>query len=100
MATILIGANGQLSREILQVFCDRDLVPLAHADLELTDPGRVREWWGWGSHTLAVSAFCRSSTVKTPFSVPGVMRVEVPAGCVTLPPIDGGRTLSRHRAQR
>ncbi|GEM_PF-4615011 len=50
MATILIGANGQLSREILQVFCDRDLVPLARADLELTDPGRVREWWGWEPH--------------------------------------------------
>ena len=43
MTTVLIGANGQLGRELQQVFCDRDLVPLTHADLELTDRAQVRE---------------------------------------------------------
>jgi dTDP-4-dehydrorhamnose reductase len=39
----LIGANGQLGSELRQVFCDRDLVPLTHANLELTDQGHVWE---------------------------------------------------------
>ena len=43
MTTVLIGANGKLGRELQQVFCDRDLVPLTHADLELTDRAQVTE---------------------------------------------------------
>jgi dTDP-4-dehydrorhamnose reductase len=43
MATLLIGANGQLGSELRQVFGDDDLIPLTHADLELTNPVQVRE---------------------------------------------------------
>lgn len=43
MTTVLIGANGQLGSELRQVFGDDDLIPLTHADLELTNPGQVRE---------------------------------------------------------
>ena len=38
MTTLLIGANGRLGRELRQAFNDQDLVPLTHADLELTNP--------------------------------------------------------------
>lgn len=43
MTTLLIGANGQLGCELRQTFADQDLVPLTHADLELTDSASVRE---------------------------------------------------------
>ena len=43
MCTLLIGANGQLGSELRQVFNDCDLVPLTHAELELTNPVQVRE---------------------------------------------------------
>lgn len=43
MCTLLIGANGQLGRELRQVFHDQDLVPLTHADFELTDGAQVRD---------------------------------------------------------
>lgn len=43
MTTILIGANGQLGSELRQAFGEGDLVPLTHADLELTNPVQVRE---------------------------------------------------------
>ena len=43
MRTLLIGANGQLGSELRQAFSDCDLVPLTHADLELTNPVQVRE---------------------------------------------------------
>jgi dTDP-4-dehydrorhamnose reductase len=43
MTTLLIGAKGQLGSELRQAFNDDDLVPLAHADFELTDAGQVRE---------------------------------------------------------
>ena len=43
MTTVLIGANGQLGSELRQAFRDHDLVPVTHADLELTDPAQVRE---------------------------------------------------------
>lgn len=39
--TLLIGANGQLGTELRQTFGDHDLVPLTHADLELTDRAQV-----------------------------------------------------------
>jgi dTDP-4-dehydrorhamnose reductase len=39
----LIGANGQLGIELRQAFGDHDLIPLTHADLELTNPVQVRE---------------------------------------------------------
>jgi dTDP-4-dehydrorhamnose reductase len=42
MTTLLIGATGQLGSELGQTFRDHDLVPLTHADLELTDPAQVR----------------------------------------------------------
>ncbi len=41
MTTLLIGASGQLGTELRQVFQDHDLVPLTHADLELTDRAQV-----------------------------------------------------------
>src|SRR3990172_9035551 len=43
MTTLLIGANGQLGCELLRVFGDHELVPLTHADLELTDRVQVNE---------------------------------------------------------
>ncbi len=43
MTTLLIGADGQLGSELRQAFSDGDLVPLTHADLELTNPVQVRE---------------------------------------------------------
>ncbi|MBZ0168952.1 Spore coat polysaccharide biosynthesis protein spsK [Candidatus Methylomirabilis lanthanidiphila] len=43
MTILLIGADGQLGSELRQAFSDQDLVPLTHADLELTDPARVLE---------------------------------------------------------
>lgn len=43
MATLLIGARGQLGTELRQAFADDDLVALAHADLELTDREKVWE---------------------------------------------------------
>ncbi len=43
MKTLLIGADGQLGRELRQAFDDHDLVPLTHADLEVTDSVQVRE---------------------------------------------------------
>jgi glycosyltransferase involved in cell wall biosynthesis len=41
-----------------------------------------------------------SWAVKTPFSVPGVMRASVPIGCSTRSPIGGGRTPVRHHARK
>jgi dTDP-4-dehydrorhamnose reductase len=35
--TLLIGADGQLGQELRQVYADHDLVPVTHADLEITD---------------------------------------------------------------
>jgi dTDP-4-dehydrorhamnose reductase len=43
MTTLLIGANGQLGSELRHAFKDHDLVPLTHADIELTDPVQVRD---------------------------------------------------------
>lgn len=43
MATLLIGADGQLGRELRQVFGDDDLAPLTHDDLELTDRVQVQD---------------------------------------------------------
>ena len=43
MRTLLIGANGQLGSELRQAFNDCDLVPLTHAELELTNLVQVRE---------------------------------------------------------
>ena len=41
MTTLLIGASGQLGCELLRAFGDHELVPLTHADLELTDRTQV-----------------------------------------------------------
>lgn len=43
MTTLLIGANGQLGRELRQAFADWDVVALTHADLEVTDRVQVRK---------------------------------------------------------
>ncbi|MBI2902345.1 MAG: dTDP-4-dehydrorhamnose reductase [Candidatus Methylomirabilis oxyfera] len=43
MTTLLIGADGQLGSELRQAFRDHDLVPLTHADLELTDRDQVTD---------------------------------------------------------
>src|SRR5574337_79221 len=43
MRSLLIGANGQLGIELRQAFGNYDLIPLTHADMELTNPVRVRE---------------------------------------------------------
>ncbi len=43
MTTLLIGASGQLGSYLREVFKDHDLVPLAHADLEVTAPAQVKE---------------------------------------------------------
>jgi dTDP-4-dehydrorhamnose reductase len=43
MTTLLIGSNGQLGTELRQAFNDHDLVPLTHADCEVTDPAQVRD---------------------------------------------------------
>src|SRR5574337_339887 len=41
MRTLLIGANGQLGNELRQAFGDGDVVPLTHAEFELTDQAQV-----------------------------------------------------------
>lgn len=41
MCTLLIGADGQLGSELRQAFSDCDLVPLTHAEFELTDQSQV-----------------------------------------------------------
>ena len=41
--TLLIGANGQLGQELRQVYVDQDLIPLTHADLELTDRKQIED---------------------------------------------------------
>ncbi len=43
MTTLLIGAGGQLGSELRQAFDDHDLVPLTHAECEVTDPAQVRD---------------------------------------------------------
>ncbi len=43
MTTLLIGASGQLGSELRRASKDHDLVPLTHADLELTDRAQVRD---------------------------------------------------------
>ena len=41
MRTLLIGANGQLGRELQQVFSDQNTIPLTHADLERQAKGNL-----------------------------------------------------------
>lgn len=43
MRTLLIGVNGQLGSELRQVFGEGDLMPLTHADLELTNSAQLRD---------------------------------------------------------
>jgi dTDP-4-dehydrorhamnose reductase len=43
MSTLLIGADGQLGSELRQAFGDCDLVPLTHAEFDLTDRTQVRD---------------------------------------------------------
>jgi dTDP-4-dehydrorhamnose reductase len=39
----LIGANGQLGQELQRVYADHNLIPLTHADLEVTDRKQTEE---------------------------------------------------------
>jgi dTDP-4-dehydrorhamnose reductase len=43
MSTVLIGAAGQLGRELRCAFADHELVPLTRAELDVTDRPRVEE---------------------------------------------------------
>ena len=43
MRTLLIGANGQLGQELRQVYSDHDLIPLTHADMDVTDRKQTEE---------------------------------------------------------
>jgi dTDP-4-dehydrorhamnose reductase len=43
MTMLLIGADGQLGSELRQAFSDCDLVPLTHAEFDLTDRTQVRD---------------------------------------------------------
>ncbi len=42
----VIGANGQLGTDLVEVFSDWDLVPLTHADIEICDFIHTREVLG------------------------------------------------------
>jgi len=39
----VIGANGQLGTDLCQVLCDFEVIPLTHADIEVTDMASVRQ---------------------------------------------------------
>ena len=41
MRVMLIGTNGQLGSDLVRVLADRELIPLTHADVEVTDAGQV-----------------------------------------------------------
>ena len=43
MRTLLIGANGQLGQELRHVFSNHDLIPLTHADMDVTDRKQTEE---------------------------------------------------------
>jgi dTDP-4-dehydrorhamnose reductase len=43
MKTLLIGANGQLGSDIVPAWANDTLIPLTHADIEVTDRERVHE---------------------------------------------------------
>jgi dTDP-4-dehydrorhamnose reductase len=42
MRILLIGANGQLGRDLVRVFHGDELIPLTRAELDVTDAGRVQ----------------------------------------------------------
>lgn len=41
MRVVITGAGGQLGRSLQEAFADRELLPLSHADLEVSDPSVV-----------------------------------------------------------
>ncbi len=41
MRVLLIGANGQLGSDIVKLWGDVELIPLTHADIEVTDAGQI-----------------------------------------------------------
>ncbi len=41
MKTLVIGANGQLGTDIVRAFEGMDVIPLTHADIEITDPASI-----------------------------------------------------------
>ena len=43
MRTLLIGANGQLGQELRQVYSDHGLIPMTHADMDVTDRKQTEE---------------------------------------------------------
>lgn len=42
MKILLIGANGQLGSDLVKAMADQELIPLTHADIEVTDEGQVQ----------------------------------------------------------
>lgn len=42
MKIIIIGANGQLGSDLVKALADHELIPLTHADIEVTDEGQVQ----------------------------------------------------------
>jgi len=42
MKILIIGANGQLGSDLVRALADQELIPLTHADIEVTDEGQVQ----------------------------------------------------------
>lgn len=42
MKILIIGANGQLGSDLVKALADHELIPLTHADIEVTDEGQVQ----------------------------------------------------------
>jgi len=50
--TLLIGADGQLGQELRQVYSDHDLIPMTHADMDVTDRKQTEEVMGLPGRSL------------------------------------------------
>ncbi len=42
MKILIIGANGQLGSDLVKALADQELIPLTHAEIEVTDAGQVQ----------------------------------------------------------
>lgn len=52
---VLIGANGQLGSELAKIFCNYELVPLTHADLDIADAKEIERLLGQHSPDLILN---------------------------------------------
>lgn len=52
---VLIGANGQLGSELAKIFCNHDLIPLTHADLDIADAKGIEKLLGQHSPDLILN---------------------------------------------